>query len=318
MTQTSVACIGECMIELSGEEGSTWQMGFAGDTFNTAWAMRALLGEDSPVDFVTAFGDDDFSARQRAYFAQSGIGTASSPVFPGSRPGLYAITLEGSERSFTYWRADSAARRLAENGKALSDSLSSRSMLYLSGITLAILDQSDRHTLTDALAKARDSGARIAFDPNYRPKLWTSPKEARAANDAVMRTADIVLPTFPDEADLHEDRSPAATAHRVAALGVGEIVVKDGAEPALVVVDGSPTSVPAADVEKPLDTTGAGDSFNGAYLAARSLGEDPVAATQKAHKVAAAVVQVYGALAPVQTLRDAFDGHGETQVAADG
>lgn len=294
------------MIELSGEDGASWQMGFAGDTFNTAWCMRALLHQDTPVDFVTAFGDDDFSARQRTFFEQNKIGTASSPALPGSRPGLYAITLEGAERSFTYWRSDSAARRLAEDETALAASLKDRSMIYLSGITLAILEQADRHRLIRALETARGTGALIAFDPNYRPRLWPSKTAAQHAIAAMLDVTDIALPTFPDEADLQGDRTPSETANRLADAGIAEIVVKDGTEPALVQHDGSTTFVPAVQVDNPVDTTGAGDSFSGAYLSARCCGDDPVSAAGKAHRVAAAVVQVYGALAPVATLRNAF------------
>lgn len=295
------------MIELSGEDGASWQMGFAGDTFNTAWCLRALQHPEVPVDFVTAFGDDDFSARQRAFFEQNRIGTASSPTFAGSRPGLYAITLDGAERSFTYWRSDSAARRLAENETALAVSLADRSMIYLSGITLAILEQPDRRRLMRALESARGNGTLIAFDPNYRPRLWPSRTEAQQAIAAILDVTDIALPTFPDEADLHGDRTPAETITRLADAGIAEIVVKDGTEPALVRHGDEITSVPAVRVDNPVDTTGAGDSFSGAYLAARCLGDDPAPAAGKAHRVAAAVVQVFGALAPYETLKRAFE-----------
>lgn len=307
MSRISVASIGECMIELSGEEGSTWKMGFAGDTFNTAWTMRALLQPDMPVDFITAFGDDDFSVRQRAFFSKNAIGTASSPILPGSRPGLYAITLEASERSFTYWRSDSAARRLAGDQAALAASLQNRSMIYLSGITLAILDPENRNRLFLALDVARKAGAKIAFDPNYRPKLWGSKPEAQQAVTAMLNITDIALPTFPDEAELQGDQNSSETAARLADAGVVEIIVKDGTEPALVRSGDQTSFVPAVRVSNPIDTTGAGDSFSGAYLAARCLGDDPVSAAAKAHRVAAAVIQVFGALAPVGNLRSAFD-----------
>lgn len=118
--------------------------------------------------------------------------------------------------------------------------------------------------------------------------------------------ADIALPTFPDEHDLHGDASPDETARRLTAIGVREIVVKNGEAPALVGFDGQIEVVPAVHVDQPVDTTGAGDSFNGSYLAARLAGLAPVEAARKAHSVAAAVVQVRGALAPFEVLRAAF------------
>ena len=117
--------------------------------------------------------------------------------------------------------------------------------------------------------------------------------------------ADIALPTFPDEQMLFGDASPGATLERIAALGPREIVVKNGESSALVHHGGTTADVPARAV-RALDTTGAGDAFNGGYLAARLAGDEPARAAERAHAVAAAVVQVKGALAPFSMLQDAF------------
>lgn len=305
MQGNGVAAVGECMLELSARQGGDWRMGFAGDTFNTLWAMRALLPQDVGADYVSAFGDDPFSRDQIAFFRDHGIGIAASPVIAGARPGLYAITLTGAERSFTYWRADAAARRLADDPAALRASLDGRRLVYFSGITLAILEPAGRAALFAALKAVRAEGTTVAFDPNYRPRLWPSPEAARDAISAALAVTDIALPTFPDEQALFGDATPSATAERLAKAGVGEIVVKDGEAPALVSAAGETTCVPAVKVDA-VDTTGAGDSFNGGYLAARLSGDAPVDAAGRAHRVAAAVVQVRGALAPFGTLREAF------------
>jgi 2-dehydro-3-deoxygluconokinase len=291
------------MLELSSRPDGAWDLGYAGDTFNTLWAIRALTGR--PCDYVSAFGDDPFSAKQTAFLAAAGIGTGSSPVIPGARPGLYAITLTGAERSFTYWRNDAAARQLASDPMKLGQSLEDRALVYFSGITLAILTPTARETMLAAIGAARAAGSLVAFDPNYRPRLWASTEEAKAAIAAALTVTDIALPTFPDEEMLCGDASPSATADRLAAAGVGEIVVKDGAEPCLVVASGERLAVPAVHVANPVDTTGAGDSFNGGYLSARLLGQTPVEAAKTAHRVAAAVVQVRGALAPHDVLQAA-------------
>ncbi|WP_333826789.1 sugar kinase [Pararhodobacter sp.] len=309
MTPVSgVAAVGECMIELSGAAADNWRMGFAGDTFNQIWALRALLPAAQSADYVTAFGDDPFSDRQRAFMAEHAIGTAASPVIPGARPGLYAITLEGHERSFTYWRADAAARSLADCRDALAASLMGRALICFSGITLAILEAPARATLLAVLEAAREGGSRIAFDPNWRPRLWPSPQVARDAIAQALALTDIALPTFPDEAALFGDTSPADTIARLSRAGVAEIVVKDGAGLAHVAGAGITRAIPAVPVPSPVDTTGAGDAFNGGYLAARLAGHTPAEAAQRAHRVAAAVVQHHGALVPFAILRTAFEG----------
>lgn len=306
MPTVSVASVGECMLELSGAgETGVWRMGHAGDTFNTLWTLRALLPADATCDYVSAFGDDPFSQQQLDFFAAAGIGTAASPRIPGARPGLYAITLNGAERSFTYWRNDAAARRLADDPATLARSLAGRSLVYLSGITLAILAPAARETLAQALSAARSSGALIAFDPNYRPRLWATPEETRAVLARFLPLCDIALPTFPDEQALFGDADPAATAARLAAAGVGEAVVKNGEAPALVFAGGTTAEVAASAVADAVDTTGAGDSFNGGYLAARLLGHQPQQAARLAHAVAAATIRVRGALAPAAVLAKA-------------
>ncbi|MER8896944.1 MULTISPECIES: sugar kinase [unclassified Mesorhizobium] len=306
MAADGVASIGECMLELSGQAGPNWRMGFAGDTFNTLWALHALSGE-RPATYVSAFGDDPFSQGQISFFAENGIGIGASPVIPGARPGLYAITLTGAERAFTYWRSDAAARRLASDPAALAKSLENQALVYFSGITLAILDAAARKTLLAEVAKARAAGSLVAFDPNYRPRLWQSREEAQAAILDALAVADIALPTFPDEQMLFGDSAPQATAERFGKL-VGEVVVKNGEKPALIATGGALQPVPAQHVATPVDTTGAGDSFNGGYLAARLAGHAPADAVQRAHRVAATVVQVRGALAPFEVLRTAFEG----------
>ncbi|MEI9409417.1 sugar kinase [Mesorhizobium salmacidum] len=305
MVGNGVASIGECMLELSGQTGPNWRMGFAGDTFNTLWALHAL-SPDRPATYVSAFGDDPFSQGQIAFFAENGIGIGSSPVIPGARPGLYAITLTGAERSFTYWRSDAAARQLASDPAALSKNLENQELVYFSGITLAILDEAPRKALLAAVAKARSAGSLIAFDPNYRPRLWRRREDARAAIVEALAVTDIALPTFPDEQTLFGDDTPQATADRLGQL-VREVVVKNGEAPALIAEGGALREVAAIHVAVPVDTTGAGDSFNGGYLAARLAGHSPQEAARRAHRVAAAVVQVRGALAPFETLRAAFD-----------
>lgn len=311
MGKGGIASIGECMLELSASgnrPGSNhWRMGFAGDTLNTLWALRALTAPGRAATYVSAFGDDPFSQQQIAFFAGRDIGIGESPVIAGARPGLYTISLDGAERSFVYWRSDSAAKQLASDPQALAASLAGQALVYFSGITLAILDKPARKTLFSALKAARRAGSTLAFDPNYRPRLWREAAEAQAANAEALALADIALPTFPDEKQLYGDATPEATLARMVEAGIGEIVVKNGPEEAFCHAEGTAMRI-AAEKVVAKDTTGAGDAFNGAYLAARLAGDSAQEAVRRAHRVAAAVVQVRGALAPFSTLRKAFGG----------
>ncbi len=289
--------IGECMIEMSGGEDRMYRQGFAGDTLNTAWYMRALLPEGWAVDYVTALGDDLYSNDMREFIGAAGIGTGHIQEIAGKRPGLYMIHQAGGDRHFTYWRGQSAAKLMADEPGALDSAFAGAQTVYFSGITLAILAPKARGRLMKAIVKARDAGAEIVFDTNLRPALWTSQKVMASTLTAAATISDIVLPTHPDEAPVFGDASPEATADRYLAIGVREVVVKNGSGPAFIATaDGVRESIPATKAEKVVDATGAGDSFNSGYLTARAKGADPVAAVKEGHRVAGIVIGYKGAL----------------------
>ena len=155
----------------------------------------------------------------------------------------------------------------------------------------------------DCLGQRGRRGFRVAFDPNIRPRLWTDMRTATDAVTALAAVADIVLPTQDDEALAFGDADAAATLARYAGLGVPEIVVKDGIRPTPYREGNEVVTRPIASIARPLDTTGAGDSFNGAYLAARLTGATQAAGVAAGQGVSAAVVGHRGALLPVAELR---------------
>jgi 2-dehydro-3-deoxygluconokinase len=303
LVQKRFVSIGECMIEMSGGEDRQYRLGFAGDTLNTAWYMRALIGADWQVDYVTALGDDRYSGDIRAFLHANGIGTNHIATFPGRRPGLYMIHQKNGDRHFTYWRDTSAARLLAEDKDFLKTALEGAGIVYFSGITMAILNPRARGRLLGAIVAARDNGARVVFDPNVRPGLWTSPRIMGSVLTAAASISDIVMPTHSDEAPLFGDRSAAETADRYLELGVEEVVVKDGARPALIATRGERIEVAPNTATIVVDATGAGDSFNGAYLCLRTAGNGLAEAGEAAHRVAGIVIGQKGALVAPELVR---------------
>ena len=287
--------VGECMIELAGGEERQYRMGLAGDTLNTVWYARARLGADWQTDYVTALGDDDYSAEMRSFLDANGIATGHIQTVPGRRPGLYLIRQKEGDRHFTYWRENSAARLLAEVPEVLEAAFAGAALIYFSGITLAILTPRARGRLLKQIVRARDAGAMVAFDPNARPALWRSPAVMGSTTTVAAGLSTIVLPTFGDEVPVFGDRSAGETRERYLSLGVPEVVVRDGANPALIGFGEQRQSV-APTPGQVVDATGAGDSFNGAYLAARLEGASPAEAAAAAHRVAGVVIGHRGAL----------------------
>jgi len=285
------------MIELRHTDASTMHLSYAGDTYNTAVYLRrtaAALGVPVDVGFLTGLGDDEYSEDMRAAWVAEGV-TDNALLVRDHLPGLYMVRVdERGERRFAYWRSDSAARELF-SGNDWIDHLDG-DVVHLSGITLQLAAPKTRDALIDKLDTLRGRGARISFDTNYRPAGWHSADEAGEAMDQISRVASIVFATLDDEIAMHGSRTPTECAQRLAGLGVEEVVVKTGAEGAQVLVRGQLRHVPARHVEQVVDTTAAGDSFAGAYLAASIAGMDSSAAATIAVEVAGTVVAHPGAI----------------------
>ncbi|QBY01741.1 sugar kinase [Rhodophyticola sp. CCM32] len=299
MTQR-ILSIGECMVELAATGPGTYSQGYAGDTFNTAWHMRRQLPPDWKVAYLTTLGTDPMSDRMQRFMAESGIATDAILRLPEATPGLYMIDTDAEgERSFSYWRESSAARHLADDADHLARAMAGADLIYVSGITFAILQKTARKTLLAALAQAKAAGQRVAFDSNIRPGLWETPDIMRDTLMEAAKTATIALPTWPDEAVLCDDPDPQAVTDRYRAAGVSEVVVKTGPGPALIASDAGQWQVAPEAPVSPVDTTGAGDSFNAAYLAARLTGTGEAEAARAAHDLAGKVIGRRGALCEV-------------------
>jgi 2-dehydro-3-deoxygluconokinase len=302
--------IGECMVEFApAAKDGLFQRGFAGDTFNTAWHFQRHAGRKWQTSFLTAIGDDTMSVAMQAFISEANINTAHIQVLPGKTCGLYTISLQGAERSFAYWRGQSAAKHLADDSVALKAAFDSASDIYFSGITLAILSSAARKTLISALLEAKSAGKSITFDPNIRMRLWADANEAKSAITAAAKASTRIMPSFDDEKMLFGDASPEATIKRYQKFGAGEIIVKDGANNTTISSAGFLAEVPATKVKKPVDTTGAGDAFNAGYLAGRLNGFSTVASAKYGHAIASDVIKGRGALvaskADLQDFRNA-------------
>src|SRR5262245_11828525 len=295
------------MMELRHRDDETLTLSFGGDTLNTAlYISRLGAAAGLRVSYLTAVGDDPYSDGMIAAWQAEGIDTSLVARLRGRLPGLYIIrTNETGERSFSYFRTAAAARDMLKDGRAesLREKVATADCIYLSAITLSILDDGQRENLMVMLETARVRGARVVFDSNYRPAGWPSTDAAIHWMTKAWRRATIGLPTLDDEQKLHGDAGPVQCAARLRNLGVTEIAVKLGERGCYVASGGKAGEiVPAVSVANPIDTTAAGDSFNAAYIAGRMSGLDPVAAARKGNELAAIVVQHPGAIIPREAL----------------
>jgi 2-dehydro-3-deoxygluconokinase len=290
---TRILCIGEAMAEIR-RDGEGFAVGFAGDTFNTAVYCRRTLRTGS-VGYLTRIGKEPLSEGFLSLATREALDTSMIRRETEHNIGIYSVQTDAAgERSFAYWRANSAARQLFQHPEDFA-ALGQADLLYLSGITLAILAPEARAALLDHLAKLRQAGKRVAFDSNYRPKLWPDAATARRIIAQAWALTDIALPSVDDEMALFDEPDAAAVLQRLRDLGLREGALKRGAE-GPVALDANVTSPTFAPAARVVDTTAAGDSFNGGFLAACVDGADTAASMLAGHNLARIVVSRPGAI----------------------
>ncbi|ADD27053.1 sugar kinase [Meiothermus ruber] len=293
--------LGECMVEFFTDEplgqARTFTRSFGGDVLN-ALVAAARLG--SATGFITLVGNDPFGPGLLQAWQAEGVDTALAPLVEGEN-GVYFISLlENGEREFTYRRQGSAASRLSPE-HIQPAYLAGARMLLLSGITQAISPSAQAATLR-AAEQARSAGLWVAFDPNYRPRLWAlrgGLETARQALGEILPYVDLLLPSQPADLALWGlEHLEAPTALRVLLQYVPRVGLKAGAEGAWLGWEGQIQHVPPASPHQVRDTTGAGDAWNGAFLHGLLQGWNPLEAALQANRLAAAKLAYRGAIPP--------------------
>lgn len=290
-----VILIGECMAEFSPADVSgLYQQAYAGDAFNTAIYLKRC---NNTVDsqFMSVIGKDSISSQFETLMAEESLSTDALYKSDEATMGAYMVHLDDSgERSFSYWRKHSAATTMTQHIQ-LSD-LVSAEYVFFTGITLAILSDEDRISLLDTLAQAAKSGTKVVFDPNYRPRLWASPQVAADSFKQALAISAVALPGLEDFEALYGLTTQAQVADMLDTMGISEYVIKDGVNPMLVAENQQRQWVETKPVDTVIDSTSAGDAFNGGYLSQRLRGQSSERAAAYASRVSGCVIQHRGAI----------------------
>tara|TARA_B110000003_G_scaffold255149_1_gene271691 strand:- start:1374 stop:2300 length:927 start_codon:yes stop_codon:yes gene_type:complete len=291
----SIAVIGEAMVELSDNID---QLKFAGDSLNTAiYLKRELHNKKNTVAFFSALGNDLNSEKMIKFIESEGLMTNFIERRVNSGPGKYKIvTDKKGERNFHYWRDESAARTLFSKPCAVKfQNLLEFDLVYITGISIAILPRKIQENLLHFFSEFKQKGGLIAFDSNYRKTLWKSKKAARIMIKKYWQIADIALPSLDDEKDIFDLNTQDDVVNNLKQLGVKFGALKRGSKGPYSLTDNS-NSFKYTIVTNTKDTTAAGDSFNGAYLASLINGSSQDISIIKGHKLASRVIQNFGAI----------------------
>ncbi len=293
-------CFGEPMVEFNEQSDGSYLQGFGGDTSNCAIAAAR---QGASTGFFTHLGDDAFGARLTELWQTEGIDSSLVKVDPAASTGIYFVTHSSAGHEFSYYREGSASSRVAPRDIP-TDALKQTPMLHVSGISQGI-SSSASDAVFAAMDAVRDAGGRVSYDSNLRLKLWPLTR-ARAIIHEAMSRCDIALPGFDDAQQLTGHTDPDAIVNYYLGLGATIVALTLGEKGTLVATPDRQMRIDAWPV-KAVDATGAGDTFDGAFLARLIAGDDPFEAASYANAAAALSTQGFGAVAPIpaqQAVRD--------------
>lgn len=297
-----IACVGEAMIELSVDpSGRNAAVGYAGDTLNTAIYLRRNVSSDHDVYFTSVLGQDQFSDWMLNYIDNEDVNCSTIGRHEALLPGIYSISKnEEGDRTFTYWRENSAARTLfrTTSGAIDFEIIAQMDVVYFSAITLAILPQDVVQALFKWLADYRDKGGKVAFDSNYRPRLWHSREQALKTVEQAWRLTDIAVPSIDDELELFQDQDERALITRFQSYNIQDVVIKRGERGPIALINGvlKEFDIDFPSASKIIDTTAAGDSFNGGFFASFLAGGSIESSMLCGHNMAMKVIAHQGAI----------------------
>ncbi|GAB56615.1 2-dehydro-3-deoxygluconokinase [Glaciecola punicea ACAM 611] len=292
---TNIAILGEVMLEFSSTSERNYVLGISGDTYNTACTLAGL---NISVTYITSLGEGQPAAIIRQDAQQRNVQILEPNSAFNKSAGLYIVYNDkDGERSFNYWRDDSAAKALFNNQDLLLPLLNqvkNHDYLYFSGITLALINTSNASIFIRFLEHYRQLGGKVIFDPNYRPSLWLNQAAATQAIKGILPHVDIYLPGYEEEEILFACTSSKDIFERLLAIDISETVIKNGSRNCSIIYNHCLTTVSITPSKNVIDTTGAGDTFNGGYIGARLAGLTPYDAVNFAAKAASQILLIKG------------------------
>ena len=287
-----VLCLGEPLLEFNQiKEGNkkTYSFGYGGDTSNTA---ISIARQGMSVGFISKVGKDQFGWELLELWKREKVDYSHVSIHPEAPTGIYFVTHDADGHHFTYYRSGSAACQMTPLDLP-KDDLSQTRILHLSAITQAI-SVSSCETAFAAIFQARKNGVKVSYDTNLRLKLWSLDR----ARDVINRTVpmcDVIMPSLEEATSLTGLVDPVEITDYFFELGAKLVVLKQGSHGARVSDGKENLNIPGHKV-KAIDATGAGDTFDGAFLSEWIRKDDPFSAAEYANAAAALSTTNYGAV----------------------
>lgn len=295
-------CMGEPMLEFNqlpaGPDGARHYLeGHGGDTSNAAIAAAR---QGARVGVIAAIGHDMPGDSFISLWHREGIDTSSVLRSVRYQTGVYFVTHGESGHSFLHYRSNSASAMYTA-ADIPAEAIAAARILYVSGISQGI-SASACDAVFAAIDVAERNGVKVAYDTNYRPRLWP-PARAAAVMHAAMARADYAIPGQEDVQILTGIIDPDAMLDFYLRLGSKVVLLKMGSAGSYLATADHRVRIPAYPVVA-VDATGAGDTFCGAFLARILAGDSPEPAARYAGVAAALKCTGYGAVRPIPRSED--------------
>jgi 2-dehydro-3-deoxygluconokinase len=298
---TDLVTFGEGVLRLSPPAGERLEVTHELDTRAAGSACGTAIAADrlgASTTWLSSLPDSPLGHRVHQGVAGTGIDTQVVWSDDG-RQGTYYVEHGGTPRghNVVYDLAGSAFSRVEATAFDAATVKNARGF-FMTGLTLAVSDRA-RETAATLLRGARQSGATVAVDVNYRSQLWS----ANAARETLTRlfpAVDVLIVAARDaERVLGYDGDPPQIAHRIAAdHDFTTVIVTRGDRGALAWHDSVVHEHDGYEADT-VDPIGAGDAFSGAFLARRLAGDDIRTALDHATATAALARTVPGDFARV-------------------
>ena len=294
-TSPAIVSIGEPLIEFNRPkdgDGRTWLQGFGGDSQNVAIAAAR---QGASAGYLTSVGQDWMGDAFLELWKNEGVDASKVRRHPTAPTGVSFVTHGPAGHKFDYLRKNSAASLMTPDDVP-EDYIAGARFLHVSAIGQAISDTA-RAACKTAIEAARAAGIRVSYDTNLRLRLWDL-DTARAEIHATIPLCDVALPSLDDSRQLTGLSAADDIADFYLELGAPLVALKMGSEGALLALPGRHIRIAPHPVEA-LDATGAGDTFDGAFLARLLEGDDAETAARYANVAAALSTTGYGAVTPI-------------------
>ena len=295
----NVCSIGEAMIEISNIKNSLYNQSFAGDTLNFC---NYLDKKKLNAFFLSAIGKSKISQSLLDFIKSKNISTKYIKQINQFEVGLYLIkNKDNGEKQFFYWRDESAAKQYFNNIDFLNlyKELKNFDYIYFSGITLSIIHISKLNNFIKLLKLLKSKKIKIVFDFNIRPSRWNK-KNLNIFLDSVLKFVDICFLSGEDMNYWKNKNNIKSYEQIVRKYKLKHSIFRKNAKFTYVFLNKTRYVFKNKLLKKVVDTSGAGDGFNAAYLSNFIVNNDPVLALKAGSSLGSKIVMKKGAIVDVK------------------